>query len=168
MAHVHGVSTVRWAARLAGARHADRLLPSWNSPSTSTSTRQLPSPPWRQQEGEGEETQFCNSSRGLRAQRLFQGPLKTWLLRLEASLGSRQGYLGAGSLQRAEVGKSPGHGAVREGKPTWAPCFPQPPGWLGLGGVPLELIGGTCLGQHPLGNHRPRESRIFMRVTHTA
>ena len=63
MAHVHGVSTVRWAACLAGTRHADRLLPSWNSPSTYTSTRQLPSPPWRQQEGEGEETQlffvFC-------------------------------------------------------------------------------------------------------------
>lgn len=42
---IHGVSTVRWAERSAGARHAnDKLLPSRDSQSTSTFTCQLDFP----------------------------------------------------------------------------------------------------------------------------
>ena len=156
---IHGVSTVRWAERLAGARHTnDKLLPSRNSQSVSTFTCQLAFPTVEMARRAREKTRrfaivFLDSGSEIFpavsdfAKDLAPEP-RSQVLCVQ-TLRSSQRCLGR-IITLPRLVKSPGHEAAREGKPTGGPASCSLLGGCGQEDLPLSWLKGLALVSNPL------------------
>lgn len=95
----------------------------------------------------------------------FQGPQRTWLRRpgLLPSFDTAMLCVHTEATMTRGAGQEPGPGDGREGKSIRGPASGSI--LQALGGPPLELTEGTCLGQHPLGITGSPSQAVFMRTT---
>ena len=161
---------MRWAERLAGARHTnDKLLPSRNSQSVSTFTCQLAFPTVemaRRARGKTHRFAIVFLDSGSEICPAVSDSPKALAPEPESPLcpdPKEQSELFREDLHAAKAGKSPGQEATRGG--TLLGALLLCPGWVQLAGPPLELIEGTCLGQQSLEISGSQESKIFMEIT---